>query len=118
MEVDGAGLSWVEVNGAGWRLVHGLVIPILWSFSNESSNIYHILDRIHDQLANKIVREEPVPTNFRVAVTVTCCGLAKATVCIIVLERCQVIVDTLCDDTVKKFSDFKQRFPKKHDKIW
>ena len=27
--MDGAGLSWVEVDGAGWRWVHDLVIPIL-----------------------------------------------------------------------------------------
>ena len=26
--VEGAAESWVEVDGAGWRSVHGLVIPI------------------------------------------------------------------------------------------
>ena len=29
VEVDGAGWRAVEVNGAGWRWVHGLVILIL-----------------------------------------------------------------------------------------
>ena len=29
VEVDGPGWRGVEVNGAGWRSVHGLVIPIL-----------------------------------------------------------------------------------------
>ena len=28
VEVDGAGWRWVEVDGAGWRWGHGLVIPI------------------------------------------------------------------------------------------
>ena len=28
VEVDGAGWRWMEVDGAGWRWVHGLVIPI------------------------------------------------------------------------------------------
>ena len=27
VEVDGAGWKWVEVDGDGWRWVHGLVIP-------------------------------------------------------------------------------------------
>ena len=26
MELGGFGLSWVEVDGAGWRVVHGLAI--------------------------------------------------------------------------------------------
>ena len=29
VEVDGAGWRWVEVDGAGWRWVQSLVIPIL-----------------------------------------------------------------------------------------
>ena len=28
VEVDGAGWRWVEVDGAGWRWVHRLVIPV------------------------------------------------------------------------------------------
>ena len=28
VEMDGAGWRWVEVDGAEWRWVHGLVIPI------------------------------------------------------------------------------------------
>ena len=24
-------MSWVEVDGAGWRWVHGLVIPVIFS---------------------------------------------------------------------------------------
>ena len=27
-ELGGSGRSWVEVDGAGWRWVHGLVMPI------------------------------------------------------------------------------------------
>ena len=27
MELGGTGWSWVEVDGTGWRMVHGLVVP-------------------------------------------------------------------------------------------
>ena len=52
------------------------------------ATFYHIVDRIHNQLTKKAVMEEPVLPDFRFAVTVTCCGLAKATVCVIISERC------------------------------
>ena len=29
MELGGAGCNWVKVDRAGWRWVHGLVIPII-----------------------------------------------------------------------------------------
>ena len=32
-----AGMNWVEVDGAGWSLVHGLVIPIC------NSNYHNVL---------------------------------------------------------------------------
>ena len=35
MELGGGGWSWVEVDGAGCRWVHGLVIPILMSGKND-----------------------------------------------------------------------------------
>ena len=34
VEVDGAGWSWVELDGAVWRLVHGLVIPFCFDVIN------------------------------------------------------------------------------------
>ena len=31
-------MSWVEADGAGWRLVHGLVIPVRKAFEDASSS--------------------------------------------------------------------------------
>ena len=90
----------------------------------------HILVRIHDKLLKKTVTEEPIPPDFRLAITIyklargdyiytirEMCGPAKSTVCIIVTETCSAIINTLWDDTVKKYfptsrDDFKESMAK------
>ena len=70
--------------------------------------------------------EVPIPPDFSLAVTIyklcrggdyiytigKMCGLAKATVCMFVSETLTVIINTLCDDTVKR------HFPISEDDIW
>ena len=90
----------------------------------------HILVRIHDKLLKKTVTEKPIPPDFRLAITIyklargdyiyaigEMCGLAKSTVCVIVTETCSAIINTLWDDTVKKYfptsrNDFKESMAK------
>ena len=38
MELGGFGLSWVEVDRVGWRVVHGLAISV-YSVRNEHSTV-------------------------------------------------------------------------------
>ena len=38
--VEGVAESWVEVDGAGWRWVHGLVIPLFESIKQKSKKSY------------------------------------------------------------------------------
>ena len=44
--VEGVAESWVEVDGAGWRWVHGLVIPIVFCSVSSYYLLYYayILD--------------------------------------------------------------------------
>ena len=90
----------------------------------------HILVPIHDKLLKKTVTEEPIPPDFRLAITIyklargdyiytigEMCGLAKSTVCVIVTETCSAIINTLRDDTVKKYfptsrDDFQESMAK------
>ena len=123
--------KWI-VNTGWWDLVRDTYSPErsyeILRMSRTTFN--HILVRIHDKLLKKTVTEEPIPPDFRLAITIyklACgdyiytigemCGLAKSTVCVIVTETCSAIINTLWDDTVKKYfptsrDDFKESMVK------
>ena len=46
-------MSWMEVDGAGWRWVHGLVIPILNGYQSN----YSILLTFHQRCVNSLMIE-------------------------------------------------------------
>ena len=75
-----------------------------------------ILERIHDKIVKKVVTEEPIPPDFRLAITIykltrgdyiytigEMCGLAKITICVIINETCQAIIEMLWDETVTAY---------------
>ena len=79
------------------------------------ATFYHILSKISDQFQKKFVTEEPIPPDFRLAVTIfrlsrgdhlftigEMRGLQKSTVCMIVNDSCSVIINTFWDESVKK----------------
>ena len=79
------------------------------------ATFYYILSKISDQIQKKFVTEEPIPPDFRLAITIfrlsrgdclftigEMCGLQKSAVCMIVNESCSVIINTFWDESVKK----------------
>ena len=119
-------------NTGWWDLVRDTYSPerLYETLRMSRATFNHILVRIHDKLLKKTVTEEPIPPDFRLAITIyklargdyiytigEMCGLAKSTVCVIVTETCSAIINTLWDDTVKKYfpisrDDFKESMAK------
>ena len=119
-------------NTGWWDLVRDTYSPgrFYETLRMSRATFNHILVRIHDKLLKKTVTEEPIPPDFRLAITIyklargdyiyttgEMCGLAKSTVCVIVTETCSAIINTLCDDTFKKYfptsrDDFKESMAK------
>ena len=119
-------------NTGWWDLVRDTYSPERFyeTLRMSRATFNHILVRIHDKLLKKTVTEEPIPPDFRLAITIyklargdyiytigEMCGLAKSTVCVIVIETCSAIINTLWDDTVKKYfptsrDDFKESMAK------
>ena len=119
-------------NTGWWDLVRDTYSPEKFyeTLRMSLATFNHILVRIHDKLLKKTVTEEPIPPDFRLAMTIyklargdynytigEMCGLAKSTVCVIVTETCSAIINTLWDDTVKKYfptsrDDFKESMAK------
>ena len=119
-------------NTGWWDLVRDTYSPERFyeTLRMSRATFNHILVRIHDKLLKKTVTEEPIPPDFRLAITIykvargdyiytigEMCGLAKSTVCVIVTETCSAIINTLWDDTVKKYfptsrDDFKDSMAK------
>ena len=94
------------------------------TFRMTRATFYHILSKISDQIQKKFVTEEPIPPDFRLAITIfrlsrgdylfttgKMCGLQKSTVCMIVNESYSVIINTFWDESVKK------HFPISEDEI-
>ena len=94
------------------------------TFRMTRATFYYILSKISDQIRKKFVTEEPIPRDFRLAITIfrlsrggylftirEMCGLQKSTVCMIVNESCSVIINTFWDENVK------QHFPTSEDEI-
>ena len=119
-------------NTGWWDLVRDTYSPERFyeTLRMSRATFNHILVRIHDKLLKKTVTEEPIPPDFRLAITTyklargdyiytigEMCGLAKSTVFVIVTETCSAIINTLWDDTVKKYfptsrDDFKESMAK------
>ena len=119
-------------NTGWWDLVRDTYSPERFyeTLRMSRATFNHILVRIHDKLLKKAVTEEPIPPDFRLAITIyklargdyiytigEMCGLTKSTVCVIVTETCSAIINTLWDDTVKKYfptsrDDFKESMAK------
>ena len=85
------------------------------TFRMTRATFYYILSKISDKIQKKFVTEEPIPPDFRLAITIfrlsrgdylftieEMCGLQKSTVCMIVNESCSVIINTFWDESVKK----------------
>ena len=119
-------------NTGWWDLVRDTYSPERFyeTLRMSRATFNQILVRIHDKLLKQTVTEESIPTDFSLAITIyklargdyiytigEMYGLAKSTVCVIVTETCSAIINTLRDDTVKKYfptsrDDFKESMAK------
>ena len=101
------------------------------TFRMSRTTFYFILNKIHNSLLKEFITEEPIPPECRLAITIyklargdymytigEMCGIAESTVCSIVIETCQVIVNILWNDAVKKqFPSTENEFKKKMEEF-